>query len=39
MVPELTPANHRTAISGIATAFNWFIAFLVSRIFRFKIIK
>ena len=30
MVPELTPANNRAAISGVATAFNWTVAFVVT---------
>ncbi|KAK4337400.1 hypothetical protein RND71_043347 [Anisodus tanguticus] len=29
MVPELSPVNNRTFISGCSTAFNWGIAFLV----------
>lgn len=33
MVPELTPANHRSFISGVATAFNWSIAFIVTKYF------
>jgi len=33
MVPELTPSNNRAFISGVATAFNWSIAFLVTKFF------
>lgn len=33
MVPELTPAHNRAAISGVATAFNWSVAFVVTFFF------
>ena len=33
MVPELTPVNNRSTISGFAVATNWFIAFVVTFAF------
>ena len=33
MVPELTPVNNRALVSGIATAFNWMVAFVVTSTF------